>query len=485
MAAVVPPEPRIGSLENNIPWCGGRPNPTWAATTSQRPASPYAKRYTDKNEMTVYQAMTKGLPTKLKRGDPVYSLTAFTEDVKAHLVKVGMDSVFWFLDPVDNATRHDLVYQHALFTIAQVRTETNVMTEVIAAANRPALFANLAHTYDEYDAMNLSASREFLLDSLDETLKASLRTKITADMLGPEVWMMITSELQSGSYRAMEKKKDDLKSLRLADFPGEDVKALNGKVVTLCSELERANRLPEDALVTVVQKYGKSTVEEFRIGSIARRNEVENYVARNAGRTDAQILAAGQELITYRTLTEEAESKYQSLLDSNEWTAVQTTKDKSNAPEAFNFECLSADAMKIMFECHQATNATGQIICHGCGKPGHIVRFCPNNGGGGNNHNNLSNSGGGGSADGKKKKRWQNTPPKVDEAKQKVVNGTTWKWCAHCARWTKSHDTEAHSGPRQNATTASPGQEGNGTPEGNIGEMDDGDFGVSGFVGAW
>lgn len=277
------------------------------------------------------------------------------------------------------------------------------------------------------------------------------------------------------------------------------MKAMNNDIVTICAELERANRLPEDALVTVVQKFGKSTVEEFRIEFIARRTGVEAYVARNYNRTEAEVIASGQDLITYRSLTEEADAKYQSLIDSKEWSAAQTKADKSGAPEAFNVESLSADAMRIAFECHQATNGNGEIICHGCGKPGHIVRFCPEKNSGGNPGGGGGDPNGGAIAEpgGRTKKvRWQNVPPKQNDLKQKTISGVTWYWCALCGRWTKSHKTEQHSGPRNDAndgaTTDQEGRRGGGA-EGNVTEApndrseapDAASAGWAHFAGAW
>lgn len=477
MAAPAPDEPVIGGIDNQIPWCGGEPNLAWNNTLRDYPASPYAKRYNDKNEMAVYQLMTGGLATKLKRGDPSYTLTSFAEDVKAHLVKTGMDAVFYMMDPARTNARIDIIYKHSRISITQVRTELNVMTEVIAENDRPALFSNLDNPYDEYDASNATASREFLLNSIDSTLKADMRSKITADMLGPEVWMVIVMELQSGSYRAMEAKKEKLRKIKLSDFPGENVKTMNNEVVTLCSELDQANRLPEDALVTVVSKYGKSTVEEFRIGFIARRNAVEDYVSRNYGRTNAEIIGAGQELITYRTLTEEGEGKYQSLLDSGEWTAAQSGSDKSGAPEVFCMETLSDQGKSIMMECHAATNGDGEIICFLCKEKGHIARFCPKSG----NQpppNNNNNKGG------KKKIRWQQIPPKQGEMKQKMVKGKKYLWCAHCGRWTMSHSTDQHEGPKKDNNGDEQNENDEPAPEGQVVEVN-GSYDPADFVAAW
>ena len=250
MAAAAPPIPHIGDVDNNVAWCGGEPNIAWTQTARGNPASPYAKRYTDKNEMTVYQAMTTVLETKLKRNDPSYTLVSFTEDVKAHFVKCGMDSIFYLVDPRDPNRRLDLLLKHPMFDLSTVKTEMNVMTGVIAWANCPALFSNVANAYDEYDAHNQTTARECLLRSLDKTLRHTIRPRITSDMLATEVWMVITSEIMSGSYRAMESKKEELRQLSLKDFPGEVVRSMNAEIIRLCAELEAGNRLPGAGTVT-------------------------------------------------------------------------------------------------------------------------------------------------------------------------------------------------------------------------------------------
>jgi hypothetical protein len=30
------------------------------------------------------------------------------------------------------------------------------------------------------------------------------------------------------------------------------------------------------------------------------------------------------------------------------------------------------------------------------------------------------------------------------------MNGKTWHWCAHCTRWSTTHGTAGHTGPKTN-----------------------------------
>lgn len=47
------------------------------------------------------------------QGDTEYSLQAFSEDVWRHLVDTGMDSVFYFVDPVDKLEK-SIIQHHVL-----------------------------------------------------------------------------------------------------------------------------------------------------------------------------------------------------------------------------------------------------------------------------------------------------------------------------------------------------------------------------------
>ena len=50
-------------------------------------------------------------------------------------------------------------------------------------------------------------------------------------------------------------------------------------MLTLVMELNQSGFLPQDILLTIVQKYTKSTVEEFYVRFIARRLAIEDFIS--------------------------------------------------------------------------------------------------------------------------------------------------------------------------------------------------------------
>ncbi|CAJ1960058.1 unnamed protein product [Cylindrotheca closterium] len=44
---------------------------------------------------------------------------------------------------------------------------------------------------------------------------------------------------------------------------------------------------------------------------------------------------------------------------------------------------------------------------------------------------------------------WKKVAPGPGEPQQKVVNGKTWKYSAHCICWSTTHGTDGHTGPRR------------------------------------
>ena len=48
----------------------------------------------------------------------------------------------------------------------------------------------------------------------------------------------------------------------------------------------------------------------------------------------------------------------------------------------------------------------------------------------------------------KTKHAWKRKSPKEGSSEQKKVDGKLWKWCAHCSRWTLTHSTATHTGPK-------------------------------------
>ena len=294
-APLAPTAPKIGGVYMAYQWTGGKPSVKWDATNRTEPESPFCFRFDDPaKQLKNYTALTTCSTQKFKRNDVSYSLPSYLRDASWHMDHVGMDSVFYFVNPSDTTERLSILSYHSRFTTAQVTSQLT--------ANRN------NSTYDKFDEANLKMSYVWLMNSLDDTLLSAVRPQFHDKMTGPELFMMIVSEVQSDSIRSLRKKERAFEQLSLTKFPAENVKAMNNQILDVCDELERAGSLPDDAILTITEKYCGATSEEFKIHFLTRRSSVEDHLKTIAGK-DASVVASLPNRITFRSLAAESNEK--------------------------------------------------------------------------------------------------------------------------------------------------------------------------------
>ena len=243
--------------------------------------------------------------------------------------------------------------------------------------------------------------------------------------------MMLISEVQSDSVRSLRKKERIFEQLSLSQFPAENVKALNNQVLDICDELERAGVLPDDAILTIVEKYTAATSDEFKIHWLTKRSAVEDHLKMIAGK-DASVIAALPNRITFRSLTAESSEKYQGLLDNGSW--VPANADKGAAPQVF---MTQADVEGLLKQSLDTANKGGgggglaNVTCFNCGQKGHVASKCTSP---------ATPGAAGGGAD----RAWMKIRPPAGAPEAKDVNGKPFSWCERCMRWTTTHQTSTH-----------------------------------------
>ena len=400
----------------NYQWTGGKPNVAWDATENTEAESPFCYRFDDPSkQLKNYTALTTCTTQKFKRNDASYTLPSFLRDITGHMTHAGMDSVFYFLNPSDPTERLSIIAYHARFTTSEIMTQLTMN------------FAN--NMYDKYDGANLKMSHTWLINSLDETLLASIRPQFHDNMTGPELFMIMVSEVQSDSIRSLRKKERNFEQLSLSQFPAENVKTMNNAILDICDELERAGGLPDDAILTITEKYTAATSEEFKIHFLTRRSAVEDHLKAIAGK-DASVVAGLPNRITYRTLTAESSEKYQGLLDNGSWVPANT--DKGAAPQVFMTQADVEGLLKQTLDNSKGGGGGGglaNVICYNCGQKGHVSSKCTS-----------PAAPGAGGVD----RAWIRIKPPAGTPEVKEVSGKTWSWCERCMRWTTTHKTSTH-----------------------------------------
>ena len=408
------PRPKVGGDFKLSAWTGRKTNVAWDKTENTHPAPPFCYRFNDAfKDLKTYPYLTTCASQKFKRVDLGYSLPAFARDAAAHMVRGGMDSVFYFVNPTDNTDRLSIFNFHSRFTASEVTRQVKEN--------------HSNNTYDKYDTDNLDMSYVWLMDALDDTLKIAIRPQLVPNMSGPELFMTIVSEVQSDSIRSLRKKERNLEQLTLTSYPAENVKLLNNQILDTCDELERAGCLPQDIILTVVEKYTDAKSEEFRIHFLNRRSHVEDHLKVIAGK-DASTIAAMPNCITYRTLCNESNEKYQMLLDHEKWAPANT--DKGAAPLAFMTQADVEGLLKQKLDGNNTGKGT-TVMCFNCGKKGHYV-------------NNLTNPTSIALVATGASREWMKIQPTAGSPDTKEVNGRTWHWCGGCNRWLTTHGAASH-----------------------------------------
>ena len=159
--APVTVSPKIGGVYKNYQWTGGKPSAEWNGTEIRSPESPFCFRFDDPSkQLKNYSALTTCTTQKFKRND-AYTLPSFLRDVIWHMKHVGMDSIFYFINPANDKERLSILTYHSRFSGPQITSQIQDSREY--------------EIYDQFDEANLKMSYVWFLNALDETLLSAIR----------------------------------------------------------------------------------------------------------------------------------------------------------------------------------------------------------------------------------------------------------------------------------------------------------------------
>jgi hypothetical protein len=116
---------------------------------------------------------------------------------------------------------------------------------------------------DAFEKKNGNATKSWLLNSVEPTLRAALCAKLDRKAHCMVAWMTLVSEIHSKSYRYFENVRTQLKAFKLSDFPGENVKEFTHAFSLLADELETASLLEPCFIVVFVTALTKTDVTMF------------------------------------------------------------------------------------------------------------------------------------------------------------------------------------------------------------------------------
>ncbi|MGH7954543.1 MAG: hypothetical protein ACREOZ_01130 [Gloeomargaritales cyanobacterium] len=237
--------PHIGGVFNSQAWTGG-PRRTGCLLF---PRTPNCFRPSDNNQLSK-KYMSAITPLKQvyngKTNDDL-TLDLFGSEVLSHLEKLGMDSVFYFDDPITGEERN-IITHHARFKVETIKT--------ITTARRGA---------DRYDADNINWLGDFLFSSISTEQRRAISGSMEQDVgkNGPVAWMYLVMNNISTTIQAMLTLQNKLRVMKLSSYPGEDVTKCVQDISHVCHRLSAASKLPEDISQAICLIHSECSVPTF------------------------------------------------------------------------------------------------------------------------------------------------------------------------------------------------------------------------------
>ena len=366
-----------GILGGYAVWIGGPPLADFCRTSSNNMATPFCIRGLDPGtEIKCYKSrVDDGNHFKFKKSDEEYPLVAFADDCLRHMQQHGLDTVFYMEGvAADGTGGKELFTYHSRYSKDSVDTHTT----------DPSRFN------DYHSKTALKESAEWLLNSLDETMKKTLRPVIAKKPNGPQLWMAIARDVQANSIRRCKVIAKEFETLSLLKFKGENVMEYCTKASELLVQLEKDNRLPETHLIDILDHLSECSVLEFKVPWLGKRQSIEDFLDEANGMEPTAVLTLPN-YIHFSDLLDEAKQMFINL--SHKWGPSQTTVTEAQTLKA-QLKAMQSklDSLNQELKSSRGNNSnssSGTVAgagdskkknCWKCGKDDHLSKDCPKKG---------------------------------------------------------------------------------------------------------
>lgn len=446
-SSFAPVKPKIGVLEAICPdkyiaRSNGIPDHLWTHAARFLPETPGQQRpiYNDK----LYEVRTQGLKEKFSKKE---KLKEFERKLVTHFQNYGLYAITHVPDMVDRKKMVSILSNHGRFnSIKAVQTQAEVQLL----------------SYDNYDRSNDRDAIQFLLNSLNDTLEEDLAERMEDNDCFPVVFMRLIDIIRSSSIVRLEDLKKQLREIVASNYAGENITSMVRDILNLAKELDAAGQYDHTLTHAITENLlaaGGENNEKYRY-KLRQKDEALDDALRAIGFMDksaADKFMKDQNL-TFKDICNVAEKAYRVQADRNKWPPACVRPDSKAPPRAYGNLAATEVQTQLNALIQQQRGSGGKAkpddVCLNCGKKGHWARDCKsgkkqakgkNNGGGkkgkpNNKNQALTNN-------------WKKVPPDQGEPETKTMRGKTWHWCAHCGRWSTTHGTKDHTGPKSNLQT--------------------------------
>jgi hypothetical protein len=373
-----------------------------------------------------------GLGTKY---DKDQKLSEFQKKIWTHLVKFGLDTIGYLPDPRNNMDVQSVVTYHARFT--------GDLPKSIKASK------DISKLFDKWDIKHDYEAKEFLLDSLSNSLKASFETFYEMDDSFAITWLKLVHHLVTTTSKTYDTMKAKIRNMRPQQFQGQNIELMGSELIRLAEELDNAGHFDHSLTINMVDGF-LSASQDSKGTFHHKLNNLRDKVHDKRQETlflppsdQDEVFAKAN--LTFKDICLQAMQVYKDLDSNNAWEPSKLPKDRQ-AP-AINL--TSTDLLPQVLQLIESVTGSSPSKkntnnkqskprgCFNCGDPDHVIKDCPKpkmteQQAKEKRHSTMS--------------KWKLTAPKAGEPNVKVVNGRTFKWCAKCNNWTTSHDTSTHTG---------------------------------------
>jgi hypothetical protein len=275
-------------------------------------------------------------------GDSIKHRT-FVALLRREIIQKGMYCEFLIPDSAA-PDGWDLFYKHGRFTLQEVKDHVAAMSS----------------TCDIFQLENLDWSGRLIRSSLHPELLSKVIQEVGVSASGPVTFTAAMKVVFSGEhFEQLDLLREEFKGLKLSDYPGEDIQAINEKIKDIMDRLEGADMISfgDQLLITQVGLYEQSSSEHMRLWALSKYEKVVDFVNRCRFGDVAKLRTtlSSSEIITYESLADEANKKYHELIGRNRYPpAIRSKPPSDDVPVAMIAQVQQAITQGVLKDLKKA-----------------------------------------------------------------------------------------------------------------------------------